>query len=150
ARANISLQRIDELGISLTSDIKEKEVESSKPDQHWQRLELKGITHSYHNERDGSTFTLGPIDFAFKPGELVFLVGGNGSGKTTLAKLLTGLYVPEAGEVRLNGTLVTGETREHYRQLFATVFADFYLFDSLLGLHVPVLDEQARHYLTQL
>jgi putative ATP-binding cassette transporter len=96
------------------------------------------------------SFVCGPVDLSFKPAELVFLVGGNGSGKTTLAKLLTGLYVPEAGEVRLNGTVVTGETREHYRQLFATVFADFYLFDSLLGLHVPELDEQARHYLTQL
>ena len=40
---------------------------------------------------------LGPIDLTFEPGELVFLVGGNGSGKTTLAKLLIGLYPPEAG-----------------------------------------------------
>lgn len=150
ARANISLQRIDELGISLTSDVKEKEVESGKPDQYWQRLELNGVTHSYHNERDGSTFTLGPIDFAFKPGELVFLVGGNGSGKTTLAKLLSGLYIPEKGDISLDGTPITDENRDEYRQFFSAVFYDFFLFETLLGLDPEKLDDRARDYLTQL
>ncbi|HEY0762323.1 MAG TPA: cyclic peptide export ABC transporter [Pyrinomonadaceae bacterium] len=150
ARANISLQRIDELGISLTSDVKEKEVESGKPDQDWQRLELNGVTHSYHNERDGSTFTLGPIDFAFKPGELVFLVGGNGSGKTTLAKLLSGLYIPENGDISLDGTPITDENRDEYRQFFSAVFYDFFLFETLLGLDPEKLDDRARDYLTQL
>ena len=150
ARANISLQRIEELGVSLTSDVKEKEEESSKPDQYWDRLELKGITHSYHNERDGSRFTLGPIDFTFKPGELVFLVGGNGSGKTTLAKLLTGLYVPEEGEICLDGTPITDKNRDKYRQFFSAVFYDFFLFESLLGLDPEKLDDRARDYLAQL
>jgi putative ATP-binding cassette transporter len=150
ARANISLQRIEELGISLSTDVKEKEDESSKPDQDWKRLELKGITHSYHNERDGSTFTLGPIDFTFKPGELVFLVGGNGSGKTTLAKLLTGLYIPEKGEICLDGTPITDQNRDEYRQFFSAVFYDFFLFESLLGLDPEKLDDRARDYLTQL
>jgi putative ATP-binding cassette transporter len=150
ARANISLQRIDELGISLTSDVKENEDESRKPDPDWRRLELKGITHSYHNERDGSTFTLGPIDYTFKPGELVFLVGGNGSGKTTLAKLLSGLYIPEKGEITLDGTPITDQNRDEYRQFFSAVFYDFFLFETLLGLDPEKLDDRARDYLAQL
>lgn len=150
ARANISLQRIEQLGISLTSDVKEKEEDSGKPDPYWERLELQGITHSYHNERDGSSFTLGPIDLTFKPGELVFLVGGNGSGKTTLAKLLSGLYIPEKGEISLDGTRITDENRDQYRQFFSAVFSDFFLFESLLGLDPEKLDDRARDYLTQL
>jgi putative pyoverdin transport system ATP-binding/permease protein len=150
ARANISLQRIEQLGISLTSDVKEKEEDSGKPDQYWERLELQGITHSYHNERDGSSFTLGPIDLTFKPGELVFLVGGNGSGKTTLAKLLSGLYIPENGEISLDGTPITDDNRDQYRQFFSAVFYDFFLFESLLGLDPEKLDDRARDYLTQL
>lgn len=150
ARANLSLQRIEELGISLTTDVKEKDEKGSKADQYWNRLELKGITHSYHNERDGSSFTLGPIDYAFKPGELVFLVGGNGSGKTTLAKLLTGLYVPEKGEICLDGTPITDQNRDQYRQFFSAVFYDFFLFESLLGLDPEKLDDRARNYLMQL
>jgi putative ATP-binding cassette transporter len=150
ARASISLQRIEELGVSLTSEVKEKEEETSRPDQYWDRLELKGVTHSYRKERDGSSFTLGPIDFTFKPGELVFLVGGNGSGKTTLAKLLSGLYVPEEGEISLDGTPITDQNRDKYRQFFSAVFYDFYLFESLLGLDPEKLDDRARDYLTQL
>jgi putative pyoverdin transport system ATP-binding/permease protein len=150
ARANISLQRIQELGITLTTDVKEKEEENGKVDPYWERLELKGVTHSYHNERDGSSFTLGPIDFTFKPGELVFLVGGNGSGKTTLAKLLSGLYIPEKGEISLDGTPITDENRDQYRQFFSAVFYDFFLFESLLGLDPEKLDDRARDYLMQL
>ena len=81
---------------------------------------------------------------------LVFIVGGNGSGKSTLAKLIAGLYVPDAGEILLDGILVDDRNRELYRQLFSTVFADFYLFDRLLGLGLQDLDAQAKTYLEQL
>lgn len=113
-------------------------------------VELVGATHTYHREGEEGGFQLGPIDLALRPGEVVFLVGGNGSGKTTLAKLLAGLYAPEAGEVRLNGRAVTAADREAYRQHFAAVFADFYLFERLVGLGRPDLDAQAAHYLRHL
>jgi len=80
----------------------------------------------------------------------VFIVGGNGSGKSTLAKLITGLYLPEAGEIYLNGQLIGANNREWYRQHFAVVFSDFYLFDRLLGLDRQDLDQQAQQYLRQL
>jgi putative pyoverdin transport system ATP-binding/permease protein len=80
----------------------------------------------------------------------VFLVGGNGSGKTTLAKVLAGLYAPESGEIRLNGRTVTASDREAYRQHFSVVFADFYLFERLVGLGRPDLDAQATQYLRHL
>ena len=84
------------------------------------------------------------------PGELVFVVGGNGSGKTTLGKLLVGLYTPESGEISLDGVAVGPENVEDYRQLFSAVFSDFYLFDRLLGLEAPNLDDRARGYLHML
>jgi len=111
---------------------------------------LIGATHSYHQEKDDSNFVLGPIDLAFEPGEIVFIVGGNGSGKSTLAKLVTGLYPPETGELRLDGKPITDQNRDDYRQNFSAVFSDFYVFESLLGLHAEDLDAQARDYLEQL
>jgi len=78
------------------------------------------------------------------------MAGGNGSGKTTFAKLLTGLYVPENGEIRVDGRNLTEATRESYRQHFSVIFSDFYVFESLMGLESPDLDEQARSYLDQL
>ncbi|MBN3764460.1 cyclic peptide export ABC transporter [Burkholderia sp. Ac-20365] len=100
-------------------------------------LKLRGITHAYFHERDERMFRIGPIDLSFKPGELVFIVGGNGSGKTTLAKVLTGLYEPEGGVIEVDGTPVTRDTRAAYRERFSTVFNDFHLFDSLLGIVDP-------------
>ncbi|MBV8202832.1 MAG: ATP-binding cassette domain-containing protein [Acidobacteria bacterium] len=100
--------------------------------------------------RDDGAFTLGPLDLAFEPGELIFVVGGNGSGKTTFAKLLVGLYIPEAGEIRLNGEPVRAEQLDAYRHLFAIVFSDFYLFEKLLGLRPAEVDAAAADYLAKL
>ena len=109
-----------------------------------------GVTHSYHHEKDDSHFMVGPVNLTFRPGEIVFLVGGNGCGKSTLAKIIAGLYPPEGGEIRVDGRLVTEANRDDYRQLFSAVFSDFYLFDSLMGLSGANLDEQAQVYLRQL
>jgi putative pyoverdin transport system ATP-binding/permease protein len=134
-RAQIALQQVESLGLSLDQIGAEGHASARPPRAGaWERLELSGVAHAYHHESAEDTFLLGPLDLEFEPGELVFLTGGNGSGKTTLVKLLTGLYAPEAGEVRLNGEPVTDENREWYRRHFSVVFSDFYLFESFLGL----------------
>jgi putative ATP-binding cassette transporter len=149
-RAGVALQKLETLGLSLAAKSTEAlEVEASPPAS-WQRLELKGVTHSYHREAEDDNFILGGLDLTLSPGELVFVVGGNGSGKTTLVKLLTGLYPPESGEILLNGQPVTDENRDSYRQHFSVVFSDFHLFERLLGLETSQLDDKAREYLRQL
>jgi putative ATP-binding cassette transporter len=149
SQAGVALQKIDRLGLSLTSRA-ETMTMATTPSHKFQQLEIQKATYSYQKAGEDTTFTLGPIDFTLHSGELVFIVGGNGSGKSTFAKLLTGLYVPDGGEVRLDGTLINDRNRESYRQLFATVFADFYLFDRLVGLQLADADRQAQTYLEQL
>jgi len=90
------------------------------------------------------------VDVILLQREIVFITGGNGSGKTTFAKILAGLYAPETGEIRIDGHRVTDENRVDFREHFSTVFSDFYLFDSLLGLTGPKLDHRAQDYLAQL
>lgn len=66
---------------------------------------------------------------------------------------LLGLYAPRQGEVVLDGVPVTARTRDDYRQLFTTVFSDFYLFEDLVaegGDAATVLPEAARPYLERL
>jgi len=151
SRANIALEKVESLGLSLAANTTEKEAaETSKELPAWKTVELRGVAHSYYREAENTRFTLGPIDLKLTPGELVFITGGNGSGKTTLAKLLIGLYPPETGELRINGEPVTDENRDWYRQHFTVVFSDFFLFDSLLGLEAPKLDDKAREYLLKL
>ena len=150
SRGVVALQRVEKLGLELSA--KGSEGGDAPPEEAtaFRRLDLVGVTHSYRREGEKEVFTLGPIDLSVEAGELVFIAGGNGSGKTTLAKLLVGLYVPESGEVLLDGQPVTDENREAYRQHFSVVFSDFHLFESLLGLEGPRLDERAREYLALL
>ncbi len=150
-RANVALQKIDQLGLALTG----RSSDHSPAARHghppaFRRLELTGISHAYQGEREDNTFTLGPVNLAFQPGEIVFLVGGNGSGKSTLAKIITGLYPPALGEIRVDGKIIDDHNRDNYRQLFSAVFSDFYLFDTFLGLERTNLDAQADAYLIRL
>jgi len=46
------------------------------------------------------------IDFEVKKGEFLGIIGRNGSGKSTLLKVLSGIYVPDKGDVEVYGTLV--------------------------------------------
>ncbi len=148
-RANIALQKIQTMGLSLAAESVDRSTSIGLQPNGYQSLKLQAVTHSYHSE-DGDGFTVGPVDLSFRPAEIVFLIGGNGSGKTTLAKLLTGLYAPDEGAIYLDGEKITDGTRDQYRQLFAAVFSDFYLFESLLGLNAGALDEQALQYLRRL
>lgn len=114
-------------------------------------LSLNAVTHAYYDERTSEMFRLGPVDLSFRAGEIVFLVGGNGSGKTTLAKLVTGLYAPDDGDVRLNGLPVGPAERGRQRALFSAVFGDFHLFENLMGLSGTAdIDARANHLLTRL
>jgi putative pyoverdin transport system ATP-binding/permease protein len=149
SQAGVALRKIDTLGLSLVSRAETLARPTENPSE-FKQIDIYQATHSYQLAGEENTFTLGPIDLTLHPGELVFIVGGNGSGKSTLAKLITGLYVPDAGEIRLDGKIVDDRHRELYRQLFATVFADFYLFDRFIGLRQADRDAQAKMYLEKL
>lgn len=61
-------------------------------------LEAKNITKQFPG-----VVALDTVDVAFKLGEIHCIIGENGAGKSTLIKCLTGVYVPEKGEVLING-----------------------------------------------
>jgi putative pyoverdin transport system ATP-binding/permease protein len=150
-RADIALKQVEALGISLAEHSRETcPIEEPESEVLFEKLELKNVLHSYHLEHEDSHFVLGPINLTFRPGELVFLVGGNGSGKSTLAKMISGLYIPEGGQILLDGEPITNKNRDQYRQHFSAIFADFYLFNDFMGLRKPDLDAQAAVYLKQL
>ncbi len=113
-------------------------------------LELSEVCHHYPGATEDRPFLLGPVNLTINQGEILFVIGGNGSGKTTLAMLLLGLYAPEAGEIRMNGVRVDQTNTEHYRQHFGAVFADFHLFQHLLGIESTDIEERATFYIHKL
>jgi putative ATP-binding cassette transporter len=151
--ARVAAQRIDEVVEELA--VRHPQVMSASTDNEPATLDsvaLCGVQHRYYHEGEDDLFTLGPVDLAFLPSQVTFLVGGNGSGKTSLAKLLVGLYEPEQGDVLLNGERVDPSRRDQYRQSFSTVFSDYHLFDRLLQVRRrdQDLDERGNRLLERL
>lgn len=149
-RANVAMKKIDTLTNSLDEQVVIEAASDSDVNPAWQSIDFLGIQHAYRRENEDTEFTLGPIDLSLRPGEILFITGGNGSGKTTLAKLLVGLYIPQQGEIRLDGKPITDERRDNYRQLFSVVFSDFFLFENLLGVSDFNVETKAQEYLSKL
>lgn len=147
--ARVALGRIGDTVRQLEA-VKGDETPAPLPAGAEVTLALEGVTHGYYDEREDEVFTLGPIDLTLRPGEITFLVGGNGSGKTTLAKLVTGLYAPEAGTIRVEGHALAAPGGAAHRQLFSAVFSDFHLFETLLEAADGSLDDRANTWLRQL
>ena len=64
-------------------------------------LEIKDLYKKFN----GNHVLLG-INYTLKKGEIYAVVGGNGAGKSTLMKIITGLYKPDSGEMKINGRTV--------------------------------------------
>ncbi|MES2695845.1 MAG: cyclic peptide export ABC transporter [Verrucomicrobiota bacterium] len=101
----------------------------------FEKIRCEGMTFAYHNEKGESAFSLEPFDFELTPGEIVFITGGNGSGKSTFLKVLAGLYPSDAGAITLDGSPVDHHLRPAYRGLYAPIFTDYHLFETLYGSH---------------
>ena len=65
-------------------------------------------------------------------GMLYGLIGPNGAGKTTVFNLLTGVYKPSGGTIRLNGNLINGKTPTQINNLgIARTFQNIRLFSNM-------------------
>jgi putative ATP-binding cassette transporter len=150
-RAQVAMRRIAALSQQFSSPEPDLLIDSANeqvPESRFETIELRGATYSFGAVSEKESFTLGPIDFHVRRGEIVFIIGENGSGKTTLIKLLLGLYAPQSGSVLWNGKPLGAGDRDDYRQLFTTVFSDYYLFDDLLKAETVPAD--AERYLERL
>lgn len=151
AKNQVALSNIEQLGLILSDHTlvenpgQNRHVPSENKTQADIPIILEDVKFEYRHGAD--FFTLGPVSLSLNKGELIFLVGGNGSGKTTLAKLICGLYVPQAGCISINGASIDDDNRQAYQQQFSVVFSDCYQFEALDGFEADDLDDQCRHHL---
>ncbi len=66
-------------------------------------LEARGVSLTY-----GQTQALDGVDICLEPGSSIALMGASGSGKSSLLHCLAGIIVPDAGEVCLDGQIISG------------------------------------------
>ena len=72
------------------------------------------------------------LSLAFKPGRLTVLMGPSGCGKSTLAKLLLGFYLPQKGQIRLDGRDIRHLAANELRASFGVVPQETVLFAGTL------------------
>lgn len=90
-------------------------------------LEVKDVSKSF-----GSVVALERVSLKLHRGEILGLLGDNGAGKSTLIKLLSGVHLPDSGEIRLDGELVSLQSSASARSYgIETVFQDLAVFDNL-------------------
>lgn len=134
SEANISAKRL----MDLTAELEAHDTKPSTTRQEdftdVRSISLHDVTYQHATVNDKNKFQLGPISYQFDAGKVYFIRGSNGSGKTTLIRILTGLYQPSSGEVRVNGKQITEPSSLDYRDIFSVVFSDFYLFKKLYGI----------------
>ncbi len=133
ALATVALKRITRLFPSnklkdTGKDITEYPIGS---DKEFSTILLEDISF-YYSVADGNNFSVQIENLEIRSGEIFFIVGGNGSGKSTLLKLLTGMYQPSNGVIKIDGQPVLAVPE--YKSLFSGVFSDFHLFDKLYGV----------------
>ena len=88
---------------------------------------LRGIS-----KRFGSIEALRGVDLELFPGEVLGLVGDNAAGKSTLTKIIAGAYVPDAGTIELDGTIVASPRPAEARaKQIEMVYQDLSLCDTI-------------------
>src|SRR5690554_3115573 len=115
----------DRLGEILDLKV-EKENERRKiiPQKLKGAIEFKGVSFRYGTRE----LVLKKIDLAIRPGEKVALVGESGSGKTTLVKLVLKYYLPEEGEILVDGYNIKDINLDSLRERIGYVPQDVFLF----------------------
>ncbi len=107
------------------------EVEPSgdyRPDKVAGKFELRGVDFSYPN---GNQALFG-IDMTIEPGRITALVGLSGAGKSTIVNLLDKFYVPQRGEILLDGVDLREWDTRYLRDNIGLVLQKNHIFDGTI------------------
>jgi len=103
-------------------------------------LTVKGLAKYF-----GGLRAVDGVDMEVRRGEIQALIGPNGSGKTTILNMLSGLYIPTAGEITLEGTSITRQ-KPHVITAHgvARTFQNIRLFGELCVLDNVLIGQHSR------
>jgi branched-chain amino acid transport system ATP-binding protein len=103
-------------------------------------LEVVGLEKHF-----GGLYALSGLDFEVRPGEIVSLIGPNGAGKSTVFNVITGIYAPDAGDIRYKGRSIVGLRPHQVVKLgIARTFQSVRLFPNMTILENAMVGQHTR------
>lgn len=111
------------------------------------QLEAVGLRKAFSGE-SGPIRVLDDISFCLRAGESISIRGESGSGKSTLLNVLSGLEAVDAGELRWQGTVVSGDSLSRLAarriDFIGFIFQSYYLAPELNALENVLLAARMR------
>jgi NHLM bacteriocin system ABC transporter peptidase/ATP-binding protein len=134
------LNRLDDV-LHYQSDLRFDSVAQAFPNISGQlegEVELENITFGYNRLQAP---LIENFSLHIKPGERVALVGGSGSGKSTIAKIVSSLFAPWTGTLRIDGQPSPSIPRLLLNRSLSVVDQDIFLFDGTIRQNLTMWDD---------
>ncbi len=125
--------------MAMESEIKQNET-GKRAANKANSIKLKHVSFKYPNMEK---YVLKDVNMEINSGEKVAIVGHNGAGKTTLIKLIMRLYLPQEGNIYLDGEKEEEYNLDSLRGRFGVIFQDFQLYAMTVGENV-LMDEDCE------
>ena len=122
----------------------EQEVEPSgdyRPAKVSGKFELRHVDFTYPN----GTQALWDINMTIEPGKITALVGLSGAGKSTIVNLLDKFYVPQCGEILLDGVDLRQYDTQYLRDHIGLVLQKNHIFDGTIEENILYGKPSATH-----
>ncbi|HLO48060.1 MAG TPA: ABC transporter ATP-binding protein [Kamptonema sp.] len=95
--------------------------------------------------RFGGLTAVNQVSFTLEKGAIASLIGPNGAGKTTFFNMLTGIYVPTSGQLRIENQDITGSPPDKLTSLgIARTFQNIRLFNNMTVLENVLVGRHSR------
>lgn len=102
-------------------------------------ISLKDVCYRF--EENGKN-VVDHISLEVAAGERIAVVGMNGAGKTTLTKLISGLFTPVEGEIRLGGVSQERFDKREYYRIFSSIFQDIHFLPLSIGTNITLKQKE--------
>lgn len=100
-------------------------------------IEFQNVSFKYD---DGTSDVLDNINLKINPGETIAIMGKTGSGKTSITQLLTRLYEPSSGTIKIDDTDIKNISKSYLRQNVSCVLQEPFLFSKTIINNIKIAD----------
>lgn len=127
--------RLDEvMNTEIVTPFKKNSQKTDQTQNVENAIEVKNLKFTYKNNPD--KLICDNINLIAKTNSKVAIIGPTGQGKSTIAKLISGLLIPNTGEIKIFGKNINEYTQEEYYKIIGFILQDPYLFSGTVASNI--------------